>query len=161
MKQQGIIDFIYSRKDCNHIRNLYKDKDLQSLIQQQIGKTLLDKRKVFVNGNSLDILAMICLNQNFTTDSKECLSVAVFICRGMKNSNPIPYFTETSGLNLASQILIALSFFKPGMIKRYHHGAPSPGWYRRISQVLFSSNGYNNLAYHHQNWENFLSEVLI
>ena len=160
--KKGIIDFIYSKSECANIRELYKDESSRPLLQQQIGKRILDRQHTLIDGSAIDTLAMICMNQNFTTDERECLSVSLFVCRGIKNVSPIPNVTDCSGIDLASKLLVSLSFFKPAMVKRWrHHGSPSPDWYRKVSQTTFAHHDYEGLAKHHWHWENFLSERLI
>lgn len=157
----GIIDFIYSVEDCKRIRKLYEDNSLKELLQKAIGSKVITSKEI-IDANSLDLLSMMCLNQNFTNDTSECFSVAVFIQRGLKNFKPCPLMTEDKGLNLASKTLISLSFFKPTMVRRWKKfGAPSPDYYRQISQAEFSRNGHEEIASHHQLWENFLSEHLV
>jgi hypothetical protein len=160
--KKGIVDFLYSQKDCDYIRDLYKDDELKPLLQQQIGRKIMESGDTFINGDAIDILAMICLNQNFTSDTRECLSVSLFVVRGMTNPAPIPTVMENRGLDLASKTLVALSFFKPFMVKRWkQHAAPNPSWYRKASQAEFVRAGYTNLAINHRNWEGFLSEHLV
>ena len=160
--KKGIIDFIYSKPECANIRELYKDEACRPLLQQQIGKRILDSQQTFIDGNAIDTLAMICLNQDFTKDEKECLSVSLFVCRGIKNLEPIPRVTDCSGIDLASKLLVSLSFFKPAMINRWkRYGSPSPNWYRRVSQTTFAHHNHEGLAKNHWYWENFLSEMLV
>lgn len=156
------MDFLYSAADCARIRDLYEDDDLKPLLQKQIGAKILEDRDTFIDGNAIDVLAMICMNQNFTSDSREVLSVSFFIRRGLTNPNPLPMVTEHKGLDLASKTLVALSFFKPYMVKRWQKfAAPHPSWYRKASQLEFMRAGYKSLAINHRKWEAFLFERLI
>lgn len=62
--KKGIVDFLYNEKECDQIRDLYKDDELKPLLQKQIGKKILEDRHKFIDASAIDTLAMICMNQN-------------------------------------------------------------------------------------------------
>ena len=163
MIKKGIIDFIYDEKDCENIRSLYKDEGLKLSLQKTIGHKIITDNSKIIDGNALDILCMICLNQDFTDNEEECFAIAVFVLRGMKMiSNTFPSVAENRGLDLASKTLVSLSLFQPAMIARWkRYGTPKPEYYRKISQAEFVRHNHISIANHHKDWEHFLFQHLI
>ena len=98
----------------------------------------------------------------FAEDKDECHTVGIIIHKHLLAENPLPYVLDDRGFLLAEKTLVALSFFRSAMDHRAKYkGAPTSSFYRNASKLLFSKNGHDNIAEHHEQWENFLSEIFI
>jgi hypothetical protein len=160
----NLIDELYTAKEGSSIKSLFlEDPDLKKSILDAIGsKVFLDKHKILLS-KPIDIIYIVCLMSKFASSEDECFRVAVSIFQHFTNTkNILPMMSEDKGLLFATKTLISLSFHLPALKKRWEfHGAPSPDYYRQISKTVFCIYGQEDLAEHHEQWENFLSEFFI
>jgi hypothetical protein len=157
-----LIEELYNSAAVDLIRDLYKD-DPQSKesFYEAFGNKILQSQSKILLSKPLDILMLICSTAKFAASKEECSQVAVIIYKRLKENNPLPYVLDDRGLDLAEKSLVALSFFKPALMARWKKGAPHPRFYRNYSKRNFESEGYYEIAEHHEQWENFFSEFFI
>jgi hypothetical protein len=159
----SLIDELYDQKDLKWIRQIYsEDPNSRELLYKSFGNKIIEKQDTFLNSKPLDILCLICMTAPFAEDKEECHTVGIIIHKGLKYENPLPYVLDDQGFLLAEKTLVALSFFRSAMDYRAKYkGAPTSNFYRNASKLLFSKNGHDNIADHHEQWENFLCEIFI
>jgi hypothetical protein len=158
-----LIDELYDDKDLKWIKQIYsEDPSSRESLYKAFGNKIIEKQDTFLNSKPLDILCLICMTAPFAEDKEECHTVGIIIHKGLKQENPLPYVLDDHGFLLAEKTLVALSFFRSAMDYRAKYkGAPPSSFYRNASKLLFIKNGHNNIADHHEQWENFLSEIFI
>lgn len=159
----SLIEQLYDEKSVELIRSLYKDDpDSRDKLYSAFADKILEKSDKILISSGLDIISLLCMTANFADSKEECQQVAVIVYKGLKYENPLPYIMEDKGFLLAEKTLVALSFFGLAMERRTkYHGAPSPIFYRNASKMLFETNGYPNIAEHHEKWETFLKEMFL
>lgn len=158
----ALIEELYSSEAVNLIRDLYHgDVNARQSFYQAFGDKILQSQDKILISEPLSILMFICCTAKFTSSEEESNQVAIIVYKHLKEFNPLPYVTEDRGLVLAEKCLVSLSFFYPAMVKRYKKGGPNPAFYRNYSKHLFESNGYYEIASHHEKWENFFGEFFI
>jgi len=158
-----LIEELYTKEEQESIKKLYSgDESVHELLKKAFGqKILAEKEKVLIT-NALDVLCFMCLNSPFADDENECYTVAVFVYKNMKTFNLLPLVTEEHGINLASKILVSLSFFKDRLIRRMNrYGYPGPEYYRKVGKLILKQHEHKNIAAHHEKWEAFLGEIFI
>lgn len=164
MAKKSLIDQLYDAKNCEALKNLYEtDPSSRPSIKQAIGSKLItDPTKIIVS-NAIDALFMICLAAKFADSEDECNRVAITIYQYHdKTKEMIPSLAGDYGLVFSSKCLIALSFHPQALEKRWkYHGAPKPDYYRQLSKSIYKTFDQNDIAAHHEQWEAFLSEVLV
>jgi hypothetical protein len=161
---QALIEQLYEQSQCEALKKLFlEDKTTHKLIQEAIGAKLITAQDKIITTKSIDALYMICLAAKFADSEDECYRVAITIYQYHNKPNSIfPSLIEDLGLKFATKTLIALTFHKQALEKRWkYHGAPSPSFYRNLSKRIFSTYGQADISEHHEQWESFLSEVLI
>ncbi len=163
MKKKSLIEELYDDKDIEQIRSLYKeDPDSRKLLYRSFGTKILEKSDTFLCTKALDIFSLICMTATFADSELECQEVAVILFKRMNDDKPLPYILDDPGFLLAEKTLVALSLYPKAMEKRWkYHGAPAPSFYRNASKLLFSKNGHEGIANHHEMWESFISEMFI
>jgi len=159
----SLIDELYDKKDLKWIKQIYaEDPDSRELLYKSFGNKIIEKQDTFLNSKPLDILCLICMTAPFANDKEECHKVGIIIHKGFKYENPLPYIIDDQGFLLAEKTLVALSFFRSAMDYRAKYkGAPTSSFYRSASKLIFSKNGHDDIADHHEQWENFLGEIFI
>ena len=158
----ALIDELYSSHAVGLIRDLYHgDMKARQSFYQAFGNKILQSQEKILTSEPLSVLMFICCTAKFSSSEEESNQVAIILYKQLKESNPLPYVTEDRGLQLAEKCLVSLSLFYPAMMRRYKKGAPSPTFYRDYSKHLFDSNGFYEIADHHEKWENFLGEFFI
>jgi hypothetical protein len=160
-----LIEELYTQKECDIIRELFSSEPetTKDLILQAISsKVIIDKDKILLS-NPLDLLYMVCSTAKFADSEDECQRIALIVYQYFsKPKNVLPMVSEDVGLNFATKTLIALTFYLKAMEHRWkHHGAPTPAFYRKISKATFELHGQSDIATHHEQWENFLSEMFV
>lgn len=157
-----LIEELYSSNAVNLIRDLYhEDKEARVAFYQTFGNKILQSQEKILLSEPLNILMFICSTAPFAASNEESQQVAIIVHKRIKEKNPLPYVLDDRGLDLAEKTLVALSFFKPALMARWKKGAPSPDFYRTYSKHHFESQGYYEIAEHHEQWENFFSEFFI
>lgn len=158
----ALIDELYSPDAVTLIRDLYHgDLSARQSFYQAFGDKILQSQNKILLSEPLSILMFVCCTAKFSSSEDECNQVAMMVYRRIKESSPLPYMTDDIGLDFAEKSLISLSFFYPAMVARYKKGAPSPSFYRNYSKILFEQNGFQDIAEHHEKWENFFGEFFI
>lgn len=159
----SLIYKLYEAETADRIKQLYvDDEESRELLFSVLGSRILERDDIFLDIKPLDILTLICSTAQFTDDIYECQQVALIIDKRIKDKNPLPYILDDHGIILAEKTLIALSFHKAAMEHRTkYNGAPTTKFYRDCSKKILHSNGFGNIAYHHEQWELFLSEIFI
>ncbi len=163
MNKKSLIEELYSEKDVEQIRSLYKeDPESRKLLYRSFGTKIIEKSDTFLSSKALDVLSLICMTATFADSEIECQEVAVILFKRMNDEKPLPYILDDHGFLLAEKTLVALSLYPKAMEKRWkYHGAPAPSFYRNASKVLFSKNGHESISNHHERWEGFISEMFI
>jgi hypothetical protein len=157
-----LIEELYSSKAVGLIRDLYhEDEDARVSFYQTFGNKIIQSQEKILLSDPLNILMFICSTAPFATSNDESQQVAIMIHKRIREKNPLPYVLDDRGLDLAEKTLISLSFFKPALMARWKKGAPHPGFYRTYSKRTFESEGFGEIAQHHEQWENFFSEFFI
>lgn len=157
-----LIEELYSSNAVNLIRDLYhEDEEARVSFYQTFGNKILQSQEKILLSEPLNILMFICSTAPFAASNEESQQVAIIMHKRIKEKNPLPYVLDDRGLDLAEKSLIALSFFKPALMARWKKGAPHPDFYRNYSKRNFESEGYYEIAEHHEQWENFFSEFFI
>jgi len=156
-----LIEELYSRKAVDLIKDLYyEDINAKESFYQAFGNKILQSQDKILLSKPLDILMFVCSTARFST-LEESQQVAIIVYKRMQEKNPLPYVLDDRGLALAEKTLIALSFFKPALVARWKKGAPHPDFYRNYSKRNFESEGYLEIAQHHEQWENFFGEFFV
>ncbi len=159
----SLIEQLYTEKEVNQIRLLYStDPSCREQLYSEFARKIIEKSETFLTSKPLDILSLICMTANFADNKEECQTVAIIVHKRLNEKNPLPYIMDDKGFNLAEKTLVSLSFFRKAMEYRCKYkGAPSTNFYRSASKILFSKNGHQSIADHHEQWESFLSEIFI
>lgn len=159
----SLIDELYDSKSAKWIKHIYaNDPNSKELLFVTFGQKIIESQEVFLQTKPLDILCLICMTATFAENKEECQTVGIIIHKGLQYENPLPYILDDHGFLLAEKTLVALSFFKSAMDYRAKYkGAPNSSFYRDASKLMFRKNGHDNIADHHEKWENFLSEIFI
>lgn len=158
----SLIEELYSSSAVSLIRELYEeDSTSKESFYQAFGNKIIQSQDKILLSKPLDILMFICSTASFSSSKEESQQVAIIVHRRIKEKNPLPYVLDDRGLDLAEKTLVALSFFKPALVARWKKGAPHPEFYRNYSKRNFESEGYYEIAEHHEQWENFFSEFFI
>lgn len=161
---RSLINQLYHAKNCEALKNLYQtDPSSRPSIKQAIGSKLITDSSKIIVSNAIDALFMICLTAKFADSEDECNRVAITIYQYHdKTREMIPSIASDMGLVFANKSLIALSFHPQAMEKRWkYHGAPKPDFYRQLSKTVYKTFDQQDIAAHHEQWEAFLSEVLV
>lgn len=164
MAESVLIEQLYTSKECEIIRSLYKeDPSSKNSIREAIGSKLITSSDKIITSKPIDALCLICLTAKFADSEDECYRVAVTVYQYHDKTNEtIPSIVSDEGLKLANKTLIALSFHPQALERRWkYHGAPSPSYYRRVSKLMFQRHEQNDIASHHEQWEAFLGEVMV
>lgn len=157
----SLIEELYSSKAVDLIRNLYEeDPSAKESFYQAFGNKIIESRDKILLSKPLDILLFICSTAKFCSVD-ESQAVALIIYKRMQERDPLPYILDDRGLVLAEKCLVALSFFQPALMRRWKRGGPHPSFYRNCSKKAFELEGLEEIAYHHEQWENFLGEFFI
>ena len=158
-----LIEELYDQNSIKWIKHIYSnDPDSKELLYTTFGHKIIKSQEIFLSSKPLDILCLICMTADFAENKEECHTVAIIIHKNLQYKNPLPYIIDDQGFLLAEKTLVALSFFKSAMDYRAKYkGAPTSDFYRQSSKLLFRKNGHANIADHHEQWENFLSEIFI
>ena len=157
-----LIEELYTPKAAHFIRDLYhSDPSARESFYEAFGNKILQSREKILSSDPLNILMFICSTAKFSSSSEESQHVAIIVYKRIKQENPLPYVLDDKGIDLAEKSLVALSFFKPALISRWKKGAPHPEFYRNCSKKMFKSEGFSEIADHHEQWENFFSEFFI
>lgn len=159
----SLIDELYDKESLKWIKQIYSDDpSSRDLLYKSFGNKIIEKQDTFLNSKPLDILCLICMTAPFAEDKEECHTVGIIIHKGLRYENPLPYIMDDHGFLLAEKTLVALSFFRSAMDHRSkYRGAPTSNFYRNASKLLFSKNGHDGIAEHHEQWENFLGEIFV
>lgn len=157
----ALIDQLFIKSQADAIRKLWKDSSSRSLIQQEIGKKLLDHDGIISELPLTQVMFIVSLSP-FAESEKECNEVAEIVYWGMHKSDIIPMVTEHNGKELAYRCLISLGFFKGYLIRRWERlGAPSPSYYRWVGIKSFKEIGRDDIGNHFGKWEGFIGEFFI
>ena len=141
------------------VTNLYNDMATRKIIQEELSNIFLNHGIVL--SEPTNQLLLIVSKANFADTEEECVLIASIIYRYC-NQEVLPLVHQHHGMDLASRCLVSLSLFRKAMdVLHNHHGAPHPEFYRRVGIHAFSQTNHNQIANHFQNWENFLSEMLV
>lgn len=158
----ALIEELYTSEAVKLIRDLYQeDADAKQSFYEAFGNKIIQSRDKILSSEPLSVLLFICCTAPFSSSVEESQQVAVIVYRRIKEKNPLPYILDDRGLDLAEKTLIALSFFKPALVARWKRGAPHPDFYRNYSKKHFESEGYYEIAEHHEQWENFFGEFFV
>lgn len=157
-----LIEELYSSDAVDLIRDLYRDDvEAKESFYEAFGNKIIQSQDKILLSKPLDILMLICSTAKFASSKDECSHVAVMVYKRIKEPNPLPYVLDDRGMDLAEKSLISLSFFKPALMARWRKGGPHPDFYRDYSKRIFDSEGYGDVARHHESWESFFSEFFI
>jgi len=159
----SLIDQLYTSEECKSIQRLYDDDPtIHRLLYKAFAERIISKGDIFLTSKPLDILCFICMSSDFADSELECQTVAIAVYNNLKTAQPLPSLIVDSGLVFAEKTLISLSFFRDAMKKRTNnHGAPKPEYYRTLSKKVFAANDLEDVAKHHEKWENFLQELFL
>lgn len=162
---RSLIEQIFNQKECEAIRSLFLDEPSnQKIIAKAISaKLITDNAKIITPNSTVDVLYLICLSSKFADSEDECLRVANIIYEYRTEvTNMLPSIVYDRGLKFANKTLIALSFYPQALEKQWRQrGAPTPSFYRNVSKTIFKNHKQQDISSHHEQWEQFLSEVLI
>lgn len=161
---KSLIEQLYDSKNCKALQSLYEtDPSSRPSIKQAIGSKLITDSSKIIVSNAIDALFMICLAAKFADSEDECNRVAITIYQYHdKVKEVVPCMSIDYGLTFSSKCLIALSFYPQALEKRWkYHGAPKPDFYRQLSKTIYKTFDQDDIAAHHEQWEGFLSEVLV
>lgn len=158
----ALIDELYPDEDCTRIKLIYKeDPSSRQALMEAFGHRIIQNQEILVS-KPLDILALVCMTADFANSPTECQTVAVIVHKHINTKDPLPYIIDDHGITLAEKSLVSLSFFLPAMEQRHkRRGAPSPKFYRQASKTMFSRCDHDDIAEHHEKWENFFSEMFL
>jgi len=159
-----LVEQLYDAKNSKALQELYKtDPSLRPSIKQALSAKLITDRSKIITSNAIDALFIICLSAKFADSEDECNRVAITIYQYHdKTKETIPSMLSDEGLKFASKCLISLAFYPQALEKRWkYHGAPKPDFYRQLSKTVYKTFDQKDIAAHHEQWEAFLSEVLI
>jgi len=158
----ALIDKLFSESQADAIRQLWEDKSSRLLIQQEIGKALIEHEGLILELPLTQLMLMTSLSP-FADSDTECCNVASIIYWGISRTDIIPYVTDQqTQRELAYKCLISLGIFKGVIIKRWERrGAPSPDFYRRIGISSFEQIGMRDISDHFCQWEGFMSEFFV
>ncbi len=159
----SLIEELYDQDSVKWIKHIYsEDPNSKELLFESFGHKIIESQEIFLKSKPLDIICLICMTAKFAENKEECQTVGIIVHKGLQHKNPLPYVLDDHGFLLAEKTLVALSFFRSAMDYRSKYkGAPTSSFYRNASKLLFSKNGHDNIADHHEKWENFLSEIFI
>ena len=156
-----LIDSLFQDKDADGIRKLWEDKSSHLMLEQEIGKKLIEL-DIIIDELPLTQLMFISTLSPFASSKKECYAVAEIIYWGIQKEDILPLVTEHQGRSLAYRCLVSLGFFKPALIKRHkRYGAPSLSFYREVGIKSFSHIGMEDIGSHFKQWEHFLNEFFV
>jgi len=154
----ALIDKLFVKSQTDAIRKLWEDTSSRTLIQQEIGKKLIDHEEIIAELPLTQIMFIVSLSP-FADSEDECNNVAEIIYWGFQQPNIIPMITEHKGKELAYRCLVSLGFFKHHLIRRTERrGAPSITFYRQIGINCFNQLGRKDIGNHFAKWENFIGE---
>lgn len=157
-----LIEELYSSAAVELIRDLYTDDPTsRESFYVAFGDKILQNQDKILTSKPLDIIMFICSTAKFSSSAEESQQAAVIVYNRLKEKNPLPYILDDRGMDLAEKIFVSLSFFRPAMQARWKKGGPSIDFYRSYSKRLFESEGYYDLAEHHEKWEMFFGEFFI
>jgi len=159
-----LIGHLYPADTCESIRALWADHSSRPAIQQAIGMRLMENEAVLPSGvgRAIDMMMLTCMTSKFAESEDECATVAVLVVQQMRAVRILPMVTEDKGLAFAGKALVSLAFFHRALERRcLRHGAPSPDYYRKVSQLELRRHDHDAVAIHHSAWEVFLSEVFV
>jgi len=157
----ALIDKLFEKSQADAIRKLWEDNSSRSLIQQELGKKLIDSDD-FIDEFPLTQIMFISTMSPFASSVNECYSVADVVYWGIHRVDILPLVSEHKGKELAYRCLISLSMFEAALVKRYNrYGAPSPSFYRKVGEKSFEQIGMNDIGKHFYQWENFIREMFI
>lgn len=157
----AFIDKLFIKSQADAIRTLWEDTSSRSLIQQEIGKKLLDHDKIIGELPLTQVMFIVSLSP-FADSEKECNEIAEMVYWGIHRKDIVPMITEHNGKELAYRCLISLGFFKEYLTKRWERfGAPSPSYYRQVGIKSFKEIGRDDIGNHFGKWEGFMSEFFV
>ena len=157
----ALIDELFNKSQADAIRKLWEDKSSRFLLQQEIGKKILDS-EYFVGELPLTQLMFITTLSPFATSDKECHLVAEIIYWGMHRTDILPLISEHKGKDLAYRCLISLGFFTSAIEKKWkRRGSPSPSFYREVGINAFNQIEMKDISKHFIGWESFLKEYFV
>ena len=158
----ALIEELFCSEAVNIIRDLYlENSNSTQLFYETFGHKILQSQEKILSSEPLSILMFICSTADFSSSVEESEQVAIIVYNRIKEKNPLPYFMDDKGLDLAEKCLVSLSFFYPAMVNRWKKGAPNPNFYRQQSKLAFESKGFFQIAVHHEKWERFFGEFFI
>jgi hypothetical protein len=157
-----LIEELYSSAAVELIRDLYTDDTTaRESFYVAFGNKILENQEKILTSKPLDIMMFICSTAKFSSSAEEAQQAAIIAYKRLKENNPLPYILDDRGIDLAEKTFVSLCFFRPAMIARWKKGAPSIDFYRSYSKKIFASEGYYDLAEHHEKWEMFFGEFFI
>jgi hypothetical protein len=160
----ALIDRLFSQAESDAIRSLWADESSRRLIQQEVGKRLLESEDI-IDELPLTQLMFIASLSPFASSEDECHKVASIIYWGIGRTDILPYYIDDVYANrqdalYANRCLISLSFFKSALIRRWkRHGAPSIDFYRNTGIDAYHRVEMDDIGDHFRQWENFWSEM--
>jgi hypothetical protein len=156
-----LIEQLYSEKDCEHIKELYKDASLREHLQRAIGEKLFTDNTAILTNCGVDVFFLVCSTANFATID-ESNRVALIVFNNIKIHNPLPCLLDHHGVELAERSFVSLSFFYKRLEHRWRYkGSPAPETYRNLAKHIFAQHNNEDISEHFEKWENFLSERFI
>ena len=157
----ALIDKLFTKPQADAIRHLWEDKNSRLLIEQEIGKQIIQHDDI-IHELPLTQIMFITAMSPFASSSNECHNVAEIIYWGINRTDILPYISEHQGKELAYRCLISLGLFKKALNYRCNRrGAPSPDFYRNIGISCFAQIGEEDISEHFAQWEGFLGEMFI
>lgn len=157
----ALIDRLFIKKDADAIRTLWEDRSTHLLLEQEIGKEILNNDNLILEMPLTQIMFILTLSP-FSSGENECHDIAEIIYWGMDKTDIIPMAFEHKGFDLACRCLLSLSFFKGKMKQRTErYGCPSVSFYRKIGIEAFRKIGKVDISRHFCQWEVFLGEVIL
>lgn len=156
-----LIEQLYSEKDCEHIKELYKDASLREHLQRAIGEKLFTDNTAILTNCGVDVFFLVCSTASFATID-ESNRVALIIFNNIKIHNPLPCLLDHHGVELAERSFVSLSFFYKRLEHRWKYkGSPAPETYRNLAKHIFAQHNNEDISEHFEKWENFLGERFI
>jgi hypothetical protein len=161
--KKSLVEQLYDKKNYEALTKLFDtDPSTRPCIKEAISSRLITSNEKIITSNAIDALFMICLSAKFADSEDECNRIAITIYQYHDKCPAIPCMSQDVGLTFSSKCLIALSFHPQAMEKKWkQYGAPSPSFYRQLSKTIYSMYEQKDIAAHHEQWEEFLGEVLI
>ena len=157
----SLIEKLFTKSQAEAIQQLWEDKKSRLLLEQEIGKKLLDTDRV-IEDLPLTQLMLITSLSSFASSPNECNDIAEIIYWGMHKSDVMPLITEHKDKELAYRCLISLGFFREVLARKCdRYGAPSPEFYRKVGARSFELIGQKEIGKHFYRWECFIGEIFI